>query len=221
MIIAIDAILALLLITIGYIATCYQLNNISWKNKNFSVLKVNKNKILYLILAVCSFTTIIVLFQTVYHTIPLTQVKLVVLLATILPCAAVDFKTHKIPNKFLLTGLIARVLIYIVEFIISVDDAVASLKNDVLAALIIGGFFLLLLFIFKNSIGMGDIKLFALMGLYQGLLGVVNSIFFSLMSSFVVSVYLLITKKKTRGDVVSFGPSIFVGTVIGICLAGM
>lgn len=221
MIIAIDLILALLLIPIGYIATCYQLNNISLKNKDFSVLKINKNRLFYLGLTVCSFVTVIVLFQTVYFTEPLTQVKLVLLLAIIAPCAAVDLKTHKIPNKFLIVGLVARVIIYIIEFILSVNEAVATLKNDVFAALIIGGFFLLLLLVFKNSIGMGDIKLFALMGLYQGLLGVINSIFFSLMASFFVSIYFLITKKKTKGDVVSFGPSIFAGTVIGICLAGM
>ena len=80
---------------------------------------------------------------------------------------------------------------------------------------------MVLLLAFKNSIGMGDIKLFAVMGLYQGLWGVINSVFFSLAASFVISIAFLITKKKGRKDSIAFAPSIFVGTVVAICLAGM
>lgn len=64
-------------------------------------------------------------------------------------------------------------------------------------------------------------KLFAVMGLYQGLWGAVNSVFFSLLASFVVSVALLISKKKGRKDTISFGPSILIGTIAAIGLAGM
>lgn len=53
-----------------------------------------------------------------------------------------------------------------------------SLKDGVIGAAVIGLFFLLISLIFKNSMGMGDIKLFALMGLYQGLWGAFNSVFF-------------------------------------------
>ena len=88
-------------------------------------------------------------------------------------------------------------------------------------AIIIGGFFLIILLIFKNSIGMGDVKLFALMGLYQGLLGVFNSVFFSLIVSFFISIILLMLKRKNRKDVIPFGPSIYIGTVVGIFLTGL
>lgn len=68
---------------------------------------------------------------------------------------------------------------------------------------------------------MGDIKLFALMGLYQGLFGVFNSVFFSLIVSFFISIILLILKRKNRKDVIPFGPSIYAGTVVGIFLTGL
>lgn len=100
-----------------------------------------------------------------------------------LPIAAVDLRVQKVPNKLLLVALAIRVLIYIAEFIVSVPAAVNTLKDNLLGAIIIGAFFLLLLLVFKNSIGMGDIKLFAVMGLYQGLWGAINSVFFSLMVS--------------------------------------
>ena len=110
---------------------------------------------------------------------------------------------------------------YIPEFISSPATGFLILKDNLVGAAVIGIFFFLLFLVFKNSIGMGDIKLFAVMGLYQGLWGAVNSVFFSLVVSFVLSVGLLITRKKGRKDTIPFGPSILIGTAIAIGLAGM
>ncbi len=98
-------------------------------------------------------------------------------------------------------------------------DSVAMIALDAtLAAVIIGAFFTILLLIFKNSIGMGDIKLFCLMGLYLGLSGLLNAVFFSLLVSFFVSIAVLITKKKARNDTLAFGPMIFLGTLVSIIM---
>ena len=135
--------------------------------------------------------------------------------------AIIDYRVHKIPNQLLLIAFVIRIIIYVIEFIISKDDAIVTVKSDLAGAVIIGGFFLIILLIFKNCIGMGDIKLFALMGLYQGLLGAFNSVFFSLIVSFFISLALLISKRKNRKDVIPFGPSIYAGTVVGILLTGL
>ena len=76
-------------------------------------------------------------------------------------------------------------------------------------------------FLFKNSVGMGDVKLFAVIGLYQGLWGAVNSVFFSFIVSFINAVVLLITRKKKKSDVIAFAPCIMIGTVMAISFAGM
>ena len=135
--------------------------------------------------------------------------------------AVVDYKEHRIPNQLLIIALFIRIILYVFEFINSKDDVIVTIKSDLAGAIIIGGFFLIILLIFKNSIGMGDIKLFALMGLYQGLFGVFNSVFFSLIVSFFISIILLILKRKNRKDVIPFGPSIYAGTVVGIFLTGL
>ena len=178
MIIAIDIILSLILIFIGYISVCYYLNNIAWISINLTVLRPSKNKIIYLSLEILTVAFIIVLFQVVYKLDAISQIKLLVLVLIIFPIAAIDLKLQKIPNCFILSALVIRGLIYIAEFIISVPAAFSTLKDGFLGAIILGGFFLLLLLIFKNSIGMGDIKLFVVMGLYQGLWGAINSVFF-------------------------------------------
>jgi len=221
MIIAIDIILSLILIFIGYISVCYYLNNIAWISINLTVLRPSKNKIIYLSLEILTVAFIIVLFQVVYKLDAISQIKLLVLVLIIFPIAAIDLKLQKIPNCFILSALVIRGLIYIAEFIISVPAAFSTLKDGFLGAIILGGFFLLLLLIFKNSIGMGDIKLFVVMGLYQGLWGAINSVFFSLIVSFFISISLLIGKKKGRKDTIPFGPSVLLGIIIAIALSGM
>ena len=149
------------------------------------------------------------------------QLKLLSIMLIILPNAAVDFRIHKMPNVFMVAGLVLRLLLFAVEFFLKSSTFLNTVIDSLLGGVIIGVFFFLLLIIFKNSIGMGDVKLFALMGLFQGLWGAVNSIFFSLIVTFFLSIYLLITKKKKKKDTISFGPEIYLGTLIGICLAGM
>lgn len=221
MIIVADIALSIVLLLVGYVSACYYLNGVKWNSKNVEVLKLTRNKIIYLCFGVIAVATLITLFQIVYNLKLISQIKLLTLVLIILPVAAIDLRLQKIPNQFMLAALVLRLVIYIPEFIISASNAFSTLKDNILGALIIGVFFILLLLIFKNSIGMGDIKLFAIMGLYQGLWGAINSVFFSLVVSFVVSVALLISRKKEKKDTISFGPSILLGTIIAIGLAGM
>ena len=221
MIIAADIVLSIILLVVGYISACYYLNEVKWNSKNVSVLKPTRNKTIYLCFGVGAIAILITLFQTIYELNLIAQIKLLTLVLIILPIAAIDMRLQKIPNQFIMAALLLRVLIYIPEFIISISSAIATLKDNVLGAVIIGSFFLIMLLIFKNSIGMGDIKLFAIMGLYQGIWGAFNAVFFSLIVSFFISVTLLISRRKGRKDSISFGSSVLIGTIIAISLAGM
>lgn len=221
--ILIEIVWCLILAFCGYIATIYYLHDIKWNEKNLSIIKVNsKNRLFYLVCAVSTSIGMSIVFCTIYSSNTLLdQVKLLTLIMLLLPMSVIDYKTHKIPNKFILTALVLRIICYCFEFIVSPIEAWITMKENLIGAVIIGGFFLIILLVFKNSIGMGDIKLFAVMGLYQGLWGVINSVFFSLVASFFLSVFLLLSKKKKRKDVIPFGPCIFVGTIVAIGLSGI
>lgn len=221
MIIAIDAILAIMFIAIGYVYVCCYCNNINVKEINGQVIRLTKNKTIYLMGTLIIAASVVYVFETVYTLSIIQNIKLLCLILIMFPIAAIDMRYQKIPNKVIIVAFIIRCIIYIPEFVVSASYGFAVLKDNMIGALIIGGFFLVLLLVFKNSIGMGDIKLFAIIGLYQGLWGAINSVFFSLVVSFVVSIFLLATRKKGRKDTISFGPSILIGTVIAICLAGM
>ena len=223
MIILTEIIVSLLLICSGYGATCVYLKNGSLKKPDIrSTFYITGNRVIYLVVAVLKSVLLIILFNTLFSSFShIHQLKLIVLLDCILPMAAVDFKVHKIPNQFILAALGLRIVLYIIEFILSYEAALNTLIDNVLGAVVIGVFFFIIALVFKQSIGMGDIKLFAVMGLYQGLWGAVNSVFFSLIVSFFLSLGLLITRKKKRKDTISFGPSIFIGTLIAVSLTGI
>lgn len=220
--IIIELFTTLLILIIGYLVTCQYLKGDNFKNINKESIRPGRNEIIYLCVGVIINISVIVLFSNIYiDTSFLEQMKMIILISLIYPMAVVDYKEHKIPNQLLLIALVIRIIFYVFEFIISREDAIITIKSDLAGAIIIGGIFLIILLIFKNSIGMGDVKLFALMGLYQGLLGVFNSVFFSLIVSFFISIILLMLKRKNRKDVIPFGPSIYIGTVVGIFLTGL
>jgi len=215
-----DIILTALLIGAGYISVCCRLQDCPLKAVNKALLKLTTNRTIYLLLAVLSCDALIAVFVLKYDIPMLQQLKLLCLMLVIFPCAAVDFKTNMIPNEFLLSGIFLWVP-FLFFGILTSEDPLPDLLSSLLAAAAIGIFFLLLYFIFKNSIGMGDIKLFALMGLYLGLSGVLSAVFFSLLASFCVAVFCLITKKKSRKDSFAFCPCILIGTLASLLLGGM
>lgn len=143
------------------------------------------------------------------------------LLGILWPVGYIDFKTYRIPNRFILLGLSYRGIILILELIFARNTIPAILISEGIAALGLFVATILCSVCIKNSIGYGDIKLFCVMGFMLGLEGIWNAIFMSLIAAFIVSVILLISKKKSRKDAVPFAPSIVLGTYISIILTGM
>lgn len=219
--ILIDSLLCVILLGLGYYGVCSYLSAQKLVKPDANLFKISRNRIIYLVAGFVTSVVLILILNFYYNRDLTQQLKLLSIMLIILPNAAVDFRIHKMPNVFMIAGLVLRLLLFAVEFFLKSSTFLNTVIDSLLGGVIIGVFFFLLLIIFKNSIGMGDVKLFALMGLFQGLWGAVNSIFFSLIVTFFLSIYLLITKKKKKKDTISFGPEIYLGTLIGICLAGM
>lgn len=219
MIYAFLAVQSAVLIIFGYIFVCRSLGN-KQNNSGFSAA-LSKNRIIYLFAA----TTVSIVLMPVlvnYYSCGLVDAsRLMCLIQIMFPIAAIDLKKQIIPNKLLLALLILRIIIFGAEALLYRNRIKYLLSDYLLGALCLGGFFMIMLAVFKNGIGMGDVKLFAVMGLYQGLWGAINSVCFSLAVSFVIAIALLISKRKSRKDVISFGPSILAGTVIAVCLSGI
>lgn len=149
------------------------------------------------------------------------SIKRFCILALLWPLGLIDFKTYRIPNRFIITGLIFRALIIIAELFMERQYLLGNLIEEAIATVALVVASLLCCVCIKNSIGYGDIKLFIVMGLLLGLQGIWTAVFVSLIVAFLVAVVLMIIRKKGKKDVVPFAPSIMIGTYISIILTGM
>lgn len=163
------------------------------------------------------------LFITMFYSANsfLFTLKRVIMLALLWPIAYTDFKAYRIPNLFIVEGLIARAMVMLAEFIWARDTLLSVLLTELAASVVLFLVAALCAAVVKNSIGGGDMKLFVVMGLLLGLQGTWGAIFLSLIISFIAAVILLITRKKNRKDAIPFGPAVAVGTYLSIFLTGM
>ena len=68
---------------------------------------------------------------------------------------------------------------------------------------------------------MGDIKLMIMMSALLGIEGICYGMFVSVFFAFIVSVILLITKRKKKKDAIPFAPFILAGTFTCLILSGV
>lgn len=152
---------------------------------------------------------------------PCMFIKRLGLLALIWQAAAIDWKYQKIPNDIVFIGASFRIIMLLLEFLFEREILLPSLISEGVALAGIVLLVLICLVLMKNSIGMGDLKLLMVMAVCQGFQGIMVSGFISMLVSFFVAVTLLVTKKKTRKDTLSFAPCILVGTLLGVFLTGI
>ena len=173
---------------------------------------------------ICVVLTVLiaVFFPSVYpNNSPWINVKRMVLLAILWPIAYIDFKTYRIPNKFVIFGIICRVVIFALEFLLQNPTIWTSLISEAIAAGALLLASVLCALIVKNGIGFGDMKLFIVIGLFLGTESVWGVVFVAFIAMFLIASVLLITKKKTRKDAIPFGPALVLGAYLSICLSGM
>lgn len=132
--------------------------------------------------------------------------------------AYIDFRLMIIPNRFLL-GMLALLLpIMTAEALTDWNAFLPTAIQSLIGAAVGGGIFLFGRIISRSGMGMGDVKLMLVLGLYLGFYGVIGVIFWSLLASVIGGMLLMIFKKKTLKEKLPMGPFFLVGTLIGISL---
>lgn len=145
--------------------------------------------------------------------------KLSMLTMIITIAGTIDLKTKKIPNDLILLGLSFRLLIYIFEIINCTDEILDIFKNDMIGFAIGFGILFLAAMISRGSVGFGDVKLFAVIGLCAGAILTYSTLLIALVVNTVFSLIMIFTKKKDRKMSVPFGPAIFIGYLCALCLS--
>jgi leader peptidase (prepilin peptidase) / N-methyltransferase len=131
------------------------------------------------------------------------------LVTALVPIMLIDLERRLIPNAITLPAAIAGVA------------AILLLDTDLIlealvAAAAAGGFFLLAAVLYPRGMGMGDVKLAGLLGLYLGR-GVGPALFAALILGVLVGAVIIARKGASAGrkTAVPFGPFLAVGGLLG------
>ena len=134
--------------------------------------------------------------------------------------ASVDAVSHLLPNRLLGTTAIWLVACGAVSILVdpgSIRDALRA----VLCALAVGAIGLLLAFI-GSGLGLGDVKLGALIGLWLGWHGasiLVASLCTGIILGGLAAILMLLTRRAGRKSSIAYGPYLIAGALMGWPLA--
>lgn len=135
--------------------------------------------------------------------------------------AVIDLRELLLPNRVLLPGtLVTAALLTLAA---AVDGSWPDLWRALLAGVACFALLLVMALISPASLGMGDVKLAALLGLVLGWLGwpaVLMGLFLGFVIQAVAGLLLLAVQRAGRRTELPFGPALLVGTLVAALLAG-
>ena len=182
-------------------------------------LKNTKPK--YLLMVIVAIAYIALLYFT---GLTIDTVKFIVLIPMLMIAFLVDYKLQIIPNRLTLTIFELGLIFTFAETLLNTNLGINIFINNILGMLVGGGIFLLITLIGgalagKEAMGFGDVKLMGALGLFFGW---VNMIIISVMAflfAAVVSIIILISRRKKINEYIPFGPFIVVASIIPMYLS--
>lgn len=125
--------------------------------------------------------------------------------------AVIDYNIKKIPNKLLILLILIRAAGILIEGLIQAQNVVSILLSSLLG-MFVGGFIMLTcMLLSRGGVGAGDMKLFAIIGLYFGLSGILSVMMYSLFFAAIFSIVMLISKKAKLKSTMPMAPFILAG----------
>jgi leader peptidase (prepilin peptidase) / N-methyltransferase len=131
--------------------------------------------------------------------------------------AIIDVETHRLPNVIVLPGYLVGAVLLGTAALLSGDTG--GLIRMAAGAGILFAFYFVLAFISPRGMGMGDVKLAGVLGLFLGSLGW-GQLAVGAGAAFVLgglfSIILLVTKRAGRKSGIPFGPWMLLGAWVGV-----
>jgi leader peptidase (prepilin peptidase)/N-methyltransferase len=133
----------------------------------------------------------------------------------------VDLREHRLPNRALAVAAVGTVGLLAVAA--AVDSSWDALGRAVLAGVAAGAALLVLALVSPSGLGMGDVKLAALLGLQLGWLGwpaVLLGLLLGFLGQALIGLALLAGRRVGLRDQLPFGPALLVGAFLAALLTG-
>ena len=132
----------------------------------------------------------------------------------------IDLKEKIIPNKLIITGIAFWAILTLIEIFAAHTSWQQLLLFSLTGAGACGGVLFIIALIVKSALGMGDVKMFFVIGLLYGLSNTYSILLFSVFVMAIISIVLLIMKKVTRKTAVPMAPFVAFGFLLNV-LMGM
>lgn len=117
--------------------------------------------------------------------------------------AYIDTKELRIPNKL--------VLLLLLWYPMMLSNL--SWKDSIIGGLMGGGVFLMAALLWRGKVGMGDVKLMGMVGLYIGKEAIVSCMIVSLFLAAMFGMTMVLKKKIDKTMGIPFAPFVFLATV--------
>ena len=132
--------------------------------------------------------------------------------ATTVALVLTDLDHKRIPNRILYPATLAAVPLLAVGALL--DDTLSAIPRALAGGAIYFGLLLIIALVARGGFGMGDVKLAFLLGIFLAFpswetLGA--GVFLAFLIGGLVSLALLVTKRKGRKDAIPFGPPLIIG----------
>lgn len=137
----------------------------------------------------------------------------------VLGCVSVcDLELMIIPNIYVLILLIGRGIMLVPELIFTYEGVWSRLLSSVVGALVCLISLVLVARLTQGGLGFGDVKLLVGLGFLCGLYAALWALIFGCFLSAFVSLFLLLSKKKTMKDALPLAPFILAGYTVTLLL---
>jgi leader peptidase (prepilin peptidase)/N-methyltransferase len=132
----------------------------------------------------------------------------------------IDLDVRRLPNVIVLPSYLVGALLIVPA---AARAGWSSAARGLVAMVALSAFYLALSFLYPGGMGLGDVKLAGLLGLYLGWLGwnwVWVGTFTGFLLGGLVGAVLLVTRRANRKTAIPFGPFMLAGAMLALFIAG-
>ena len=146
-------------------------------------------------------------------------IKYIILIPMLISAFVIDLKLQIIPNRLTLTIFEVGLVFTFLTTLLNINGGIDLFIDSILGMLVGGGIFLIITLIGgaiagKEAMGFGDVKLMGALGLFFGWRNMILISVMSFLFAAIVSIVILISRKKKFSEYIPFGPFIVVAAII-------
>jgi len=172
----------------------------------------------YILMSIMAIAYVVLLYSFGFT---LNALKFALLIPMLLSAFCIDYKLQIIPNRLTLTIFEVGLIFTFIGAIFNLNGGIGLFTNNIIGMFVGAGIFLLItviggLIAGKEAMGFGDVKLMGAMGLFFGWLNIILISVMAFLFAAIISIGILIFRRKKMDEYIPFGPFIVVAAIITI-----